>query len=598
MKHRAGLAGAVVLVAISGFGGRARAQDAGATALSSADFTLTLSRVSGSTTTPLTTDEVATYFSRARCDCPTNIVATLAISSTAAANLGTSTVDAQLGVGSDCDIATAAGCTYLGGTLTLSAAQQSTTETVTTSTIFTASGDTSCATTTVGTRLWAIVRLDGTRLATEPSFALTLGGAGPAAPTAVALTTASDGLLVSWTATGDATTVQGFQVLCSPAPATATAAAYDTCPAALPDGGTGPFATLDAQLVCSGLVPYGTTSTRVHGLTNGTTYQIAVVAVGVDGTPSAPSTIVSGTPGPTFGFEDLYTDHGGTASTGCDVSGRTGCGVGIAIVVGVAALALALRRKKRRAARALVALLGLGCLGARPARAQSYGADGDSILGTPIDAVQNESPRAWNFELRFGPYRPDVDSEFSDRGLPARPYAQTFGSSRHLMVGLEVDRQVLHRGGTWAVGLGVGHYEVSAAAFEANLTTRSGDETSLRLIPVWASLVYRADILRARYHSPLVPYAKVGLDCSFWKTSDTSEPSTGGTTFGWHAAAGVSLDLSILDPEDAHAMDRDSGVNQTALFFEYAHTSLDGFGSSSVLHVGDTTWIAGIMVEM
>ncbi|HTA20785.1 MAG TPA: fibronectin type III domain-containing protein, partial [Polyangia bacterium] len=289
MKHRAGLAGAVVLVAISGWGGRARAQDAGTTALSSADFTLTLSRVSGSTTTPLTTDEVATYFSRARCDCPTNIVATLAISGTAAANLGASTVDAQLGVGSDCDIATAAGCTYLGGTLTLSAAQQSTTETVTTSAIFAAGGDTSCATTTVGTRLWAIVRLDGTRLATEPSFALTLGGAGPAAPTAVSLTTASDGLLVSWTATGDATTVQGFQVLCSPGPATATAAAYDTCPAALPDGGTGPFATLDAQFVCTGLVPFGTTSTHVPGLKNGTTYQVAVVAVGIDGTPSAPS---------------------------------------------------------------------------------------------------------------------------------------------------------------------------------------------------------------------------------------------------------------------------------------------------------------------
>ncbi|HEX4404521.1 MAG TPA: fibronectin type III domain-containing protein [Polyangia bacterium] len=601
MKQRAGLASAVVLVALSAWGGPARAQDAGTSVLSSADFALTLSRVSGATTTALTSDEVATYFSRARCDCPTNIVATLAISSTAAANLGTSTVDAQLGVGSDCDIATAAGCTYLGGTLTLSASQQSTSETVTTSAIFTAGGDTSCAT-TVGTRIWAIVRLDGTRLATEPSLALTLGGAGPAAPTAVTLTTASDGLLVSWTATGDATTLQGFQVLCSPVPATATAAAYDTCPAALPDGGAGPFATLDPQFVCTGLVPVGTTSTRVPGLKNGTTYQIAVVAVGIDGTPSAASTSASATPGPTFGFEDLYAENGGTAATGCDVGGGTGRGWGVAIVVGIAGLALASRRsrrKKRRAARLLVVLvvfLGLGVSGA--ARAQTYGADGDSILGTPIDAAQAESPRAWNFELRFGPYRPDVDSEFSDRGSAARPYAQTFGSSRHLMVGLEIDRQVLHRGGTWAVGLGIGHYEVSAAAFEANLTTRSGDETSLRLIPVWASLVYRADILRERYRSPLVPYAKVGLDCSFWKTSDTSEASTEGKTFGWHAAAGVSLDLSILDREDAQSMDRESGVNQTALFFEYTHDSLDGFGSGSVLHVGDTTWIAGLMVEM
>jgi fibronectin type III domain protein len=602
MKHRAGLAGAVTLVAIlvAGGGGRARAQDAGTTALSSADFTLTLSRVSGTTTTPLTSDEVASYFSSARCNCPTNIVASLAISSTAAANLGASTVDAQLGVGSDCDNAAIAGCTLLGRSLTLTANQQTTTETIPTSTIFTAGGATTCATTPVGTRLWAIVRLDDTRLATDPSLALTLGGAGPAAPTGVTLTTASDGLLVSWTATGDATTLQGFQVLCSPAATTAAAPAYDTtCPAALPDGGAGPFATLDAQFLCSGLVPFGTTSTRVHGLTNGTAYQVAVVAVGIDGTPSAPSTVVSGMPGPTYGFEDIYSGDGGTAATGCDVGGGNGRGWGIAIVVGVASLAVALRRRKRRAIQALVVLVGLGCLGARPTRAQSYGADGDSILATPIgSAAHEESPHWWNFELRFGPYRPDVDSEFSDRGSAKRPYAQTFGSSRHLMGGVEIDRQVLHRGGTWAVGLGVGHYEVSAAALEANLTTRSGDQTSLRLIPVWASLVYRADILRERYHSPLVPYAKVGLDCSFWKTSDTSEPSTDGKTFGWHAAAGLSFDLSILDPEDAHAMDRDSGVNQTALFFEFTHDSLDGFGSGSVLHVGDTTWLAGLMVEM
>jgi hypothetical protein len=598
MKHRAGLAGAVVML-LSTLGGRARAQDAGTTALSSTDFTLTLSRVSGSTTTPLTSDEVATYFSRARCDCPTNVVASLTISSTAAANLGTSTVDAQLGVGSDCDIATAPGCALVGESLSLSAAQQTTTETVTTSTIFTAGGDPSCSTTTtVGTRLWAIVRLDGTRLATEPSLALTLGGAGPTAPTSVTLASASDGLLVSWTATGDATTLQGHQVLCAPAPVAATAAAYDTCPAALPDGGTGPFASLDAQFVCSGLVPFGTTSTRVHGLTNGTAYQIAVVAVGIDGTPSVPSTVVSGTPGPTFGFEDLYSGSGGTAATGCDVIGGSGRGWGIALVVGVASIALALRRRKRRAVRALVVLL--GCLGARAAHAQDHGADGDSILSTPIGdtAHEDESPRAWNFELRFGPYRPDVDSEFSDRGSTARPYAQTFGSSRHLMAGLEIDRQVLHRGGTWAVGLGVGHYQVSAAALEANLSTRSGDQTTLTLIPAWLSLVYRADILRQRFHSPLVPYAKAGLDCSFWKTSDTSEPSTDGKTFGWHAAAGLSFDLSVLDPEDAHDMDRESGVNQTAVFFEYAHASLDGFGSGSVLHVGDTTWTAGLMVEL
>ena len=45
-------------------------------------------------------------------------------------------------------------------------------------------------------------------------------------------------------------------------------------------------------------------------------------------------------------------------------------------------------------------------------------------------------------------------------------------------------------------------------------------------------------------------------------------------------------------------MDRESGVNQTAIFFEVARYALDNFGSSSALHVGDTTWFAGLMLEL
>ena len=596
MKHRARLSGALVVV-VTLVAARARAQDAGTTALASTDFALTLSRVTGSTTTPLTSAELATYFSIARCACPTNVLASVSIDSTAAANLGASTVDAQLEVGSDCDDVAVAGCTAVGGALSLSATQQTTSETVSTSTIFSAGGDAACApTASVGTRLWAIVRLDGQRLATEPSVALTLGGAGPTAPTAVTVKSADDGLLVSWTASGDATTLQGHQVFCSPAPAAASAPSYDTCPAALPDGGTSPFATLDAKFLCSGLVAIGNSSTRVEGLTNGQAYEIAVVAVGIDGTPSAPSTTATGAPGPTYGFEDLYQRDGGTAASGCDLGGGSRRGVWAAVLAAALSIAVRLRRR-RRATRTLLVFVAFAWPGARVAHAQM---DGDSILAAPAsgDASTEHSPHNWNFELRFGPYRPDVDSEFADRGSPARPYQETFGSSSHLMWGVEIDRQVFHRGGTWAVGVGVGHYVVSAAALAADMKTRSGDETSLRLIPVSASLVYRADLLHDRYHSPLVPYAKLGLDCSFWEASDTAEPATDGKTFGWHAAVGVSFDLSIFDPDDALTMDRETGVNQTALFFEGTRDSLAGFGSGSALHVGDTTWFAGLMLEL
>jgi hypothetical protein len=81
--------------------------------------------------------------------------------------------------------------------------------------------------------------------------------------------------------------------------------------------------------------------------------------------------------------------------------------------------------------------------------------------------------------------------------------------------------------------------------------------------------------------------------------SDTSKSSaTSGATFGWNAAVGVSLDLSFVDPDASRTMDQENGVNQFAIFFEAVRAALDGFGSSSVLRVGDTTWVGGLMIEM
>jgi hypothetical protein len=212
--------------------------------------------------------------------------------------------------------------------------------------------------------------------------------------------------------------------------------------------------------------------------------------------------------------------------------------------------------------------------------------------------TRGPSPRAWNLELRFGPYRPDVDSEFSDRGQPDRPFQDVFSSSRHVLSVIELDRHVSHRGGTWAIGVASGYYRVSAASLSADRTMRTGDQTALRLIPLSLSAVYRADILRERFGFPIIPYAKLGVDCMLWSITDTSTSGgMSGRTFGWHAAGGVSLDLSFLDPDAARTMDIESGVNQFALFFEYARYSLDGFGSSQALHVGDTTWFVGAMFE-
>jgi hypothetical protein len=217
----------------------------------------------------------------------------------------------------------------------------------------------------------------------------------------------------------------------------------------------------------------------------------------------------------------------------------------------------------------------------------------------PETPAWSPSPRNWNFELRFGPYYPGVDSEFADRGSTARPFEQTFSSKQRLMTGLELDRQILHRGGTLAIGFSFAFYRATANSLAGDLMTRTGDETSLTFYPLALQAVYRADFLHERYGSPVVPFAKLGLDCAIWSVSNTGTgSSTRGRTFGWNAAAGIALDLSFIDAEGMRTMDSETGVNGISLFGEVSHLGLDGFGSSSALRLGATTWVAGLMMEM
>ena len=355
------------------------------------------------------------------------MLAGLALSSYAAASLGTHTVDAQLMIGNDCDNPSATACVTVGAGLTVSAARPLATSSLTTTSVFTAAGRADCAAASAtSARLWAIpVRLDGTRLATEPSLALTLGGEGPKPPTAVKTLVANQGLLESLDP--DRRREHGARP-----PGAVRAGAVGARDRRLrylrrraARRGRRPVRVFNPQFVCSELVAAGTRSVRVHGLENGRTYQIAIVAVGVDGTPSAPSEIVEGTPGPTVGFEDLYKQGGGTAAAGC-ATGGLGAPGAVAVVVGALLLAFAARRRARRGPLAIVVGAGLALAGAAaraevPDTTQPFTARADWASAPPPSA------RTWNVELRFAPYRPNVDDEFADRGAAIRPFAEILG---------------------------------------------------------------------------------------------------------------------------------------------------------------------------
>jgi hypothetical protein len=214
------------------------------------------------------------------------------------------------------------------------------------------------------------------------------------------------------------------------------------------------------------------------------------------------------------------------------------------------------------------------------------------------------SSQNFAFQLSFGPYKPDVDSEF-DSGRT--PYRDFFGNGRHLMTQAELDYQIVRKlMGTFGIGVGVGYFQVTGTAPVANSTaTPSGDHSTLRVVPISLSAVYRFDNFLVTKDFPLVPYARLGLDWAYWQITDgNGEIATDGRggrgqggTFGWHGAIGIAFVIDMLDPDAARSFDSDLGVNHTAVTFEFQHSDISGLGQPDRLHVGDDTWSAGILIE-
>ena len=179
------------------------------------------------------------------------------------------------------------------------------------------------------------------------------------------------------------------------------------------------------------------------------------------------------------------------------------------------------------------------------------------------------------------------------------------GSKNRLLTQVELDYQIIRHVGTAGVGLGVGYFSASGHNRLESTGEPSSDTSTLKLIPFSLSAVYRFDLPLERWKVPLVPYGKLGLDYVVWSITngngDVPQDGIGGTgrggTWGWHAAVGLSLVLDVFDPVTARQFDSDMGVNHTHLFAELGHWDVSGLGAANKLHVGDTTWVGGLLFE-
>lgn len=240
---------------------------------------------------------------------------------------------------------------------------------------------------------------------------------------------------------------------------------------------------------------------------------------------------------------------------------------------------------------------------ATEARAQDT--NGPGYLATR-DPRRFDSPQNFAFELRLGPYTPDIDSEFGG-AANTRPFQRTFGKGKGFHFGFELDWQALRIPylGTFGPGVGWSRTSRTAKAFELNsTTTRSGEDTTLAIMPMYLVGVLRVDHFAREYGVPFVPYAKAGLGFALWSASIstgvvTREGVLGrGRSWGTHFAVGGAFLLDVLDPAAANSADKSLGVNNTYAYIEWMRSDLgDLIESKAQMHVGTSTWVAGLALE-
>jgi hypothetical protein len=254
----------------------------------------------------------------------------------------------------------------------------------------------------------------------------------------------------------------------------------------------------------------------------------------------------------------------------------------------------------RWATLATAAALALPCLLAS-GHAHAQGVDEFGAYGTRR-VRQSESPQDAAVELRFGQYKPEVDSELSG----GTPFHDTYGDTNRYLFGFEVDWQLFRipHFGSIGPGFGWGFTKFNAKAQFADGSGTSNTTTSLSVMPMHVVAVARADVFMRDFHIPFVPYAKLGLGYGWWWSGDGTKSAEAdgvkgkGASYGLTYAGGLMFLLDILDEDDAVTADGLTGINNSYLFAEWYRPQLDGFGNDKVMDIGSSSWIVGIALEM
>jgi hypothetical protein len=239
----------------------------------------------------------------------------------------------------------------------------------------------------------------------------------------------------------------------------------------------------------------------------------------------------------------------------------------------------------RRASIACALLL----MAAGDARAQEPGSKNEQEL-TENDphlrpaARPFESPERFILELRGGPYSPSVARQ--------RKYGTFFNDDSGPNINFHLDGVVWRQPNVFylTVGGSLGFISFSGRALPVTGDQSVTEETTLRLIPVIATVGVRVDVLPRKLRIPLIFGARVGWEWANWDTGTGAIDNASGWSLGPVVSAQLALDLDSIEPGGARNLDEEWGINHTYLFAEVFHFAT----LSKSLPVGDTNWLLGL----
>lgn len=199
-----------------------------------------------------------------------------------------------------------------------------------------------------------------------------------------------------------------------------------------------------------------------------------------------------------------------------------------------------------------------------------------------------------SLELGGGPFRPRIDDDLGT----GSPYRDVFGGKPAPVWRLHLSRAVWSGAGVLEVGLKTGFFSKAGRALDTTTGERTGDRTTFNFLPTSLTLTYRPDFIFERYGFPLVPYARVAVERYNWWVTKDSKWTKKGATNGWSASAGLAFVIDFLDPDSARDLDREVGVNHTALYLDVTKSKVDDFGSSKSWDVSEDliAWSGGLLL--